>query len=65
MRRHPLYLAFGLLLIGGFAYAESRGWTLGRATEGRSAAGPRSVRENPGSSRSVYVGGASRYRGGK
>ena len=63
MRRHPLYLLFGILLVGGFAYAESHGWTLARASEGR--AGPRSVRDNPGSSRSVYVGGATRARGGK
>ncbi len=65
MRRHPLYLAFGILVVGGFAFADSRGWILGSSTEGR--AGPRTVRDNPGSSRSVYIGGSSsgRYRGGK
>ena len=62
MRRHPFYALFGLLVLGTFAAAELRGWTLLRATEVRNV--PRSVRENPGAYRSVYVGGR-RYPGGK
>lgn len=62
MRRHPIYLLFGLLVVGGYAAAELRGWTLLRATEVRNV--PRSVRENPGAYRSVYRGGG-RYLGGK
>jgi hypothetical protein len=57
-----MYLLFGLLVLAGFGAAEFRGWTLLRASETR--VGPRSVRQNPGSYRSIYVGG-SRYRGGK
>ena len=62
MRRHPFYLLFGLLVIGTFVAAELRGWTLTRTTEVRNV--PRSVRENPGAYRSVYVG-VRRYPGGK
>jgi hypothetical protein len=62
MKRHPIYVLFGLLVLGGFGAAELRGWTLLRATEVRNV--PRSVRENPGAYRSIYVGGG-RYRGGK
>ncbi len=62
MTRHPKYLLFGLLVLLGFGAAEFRGWTLLRPGESR--VGPRSVRQNPGSYRSIYVGG-SRYRGGK
>ena len=62
MKRHPVYILFGLLVLGGFCAAELRGWTLLRPTEVRNV--PRSVRENPGAYRSIYVGGG-RYRGGK
>jgi hypothetical protein len=31
MRRHPMYLLFGLLVLAGFGAAEFRGWTLLRA----------------------------------
>ena len=55
MKRHPLYLLFGALVIGAAALADARGWTLARTTERRPTAGaPRSVRENPGAYRSVY-----------
>ncbi len=66
MRRHPLYLLFGGLVIAGAALADMRGWTLARATERRPTAGssPRSVRENPGAYRSVYRS-SGRYRVGK
>lgn len=62
MRRHPIYFLFGLLVLGTYGAAELRGWTLLRATEVRNV--PRSVRENPGAYRSIYVGGG-RYLGGK
>ena len=54
MRRHPIYLLLGALLVGGAVFADARGWTLASATERRAAAGPRSVRENPGAYTSVY-----------
>jgi hypothetical protein len=60
--RHPIYLLFGALVLGAFAAAELRGYTLLRPTEVRNV--PRSVRENPGAYRSVYVG-SPRYRRGK
>ncbi len=60
--RHPVYLLFGVLVLGAFAAAELRGYTLLRPTEVRNV--PRSVRENPGAYRSIYVG-STRYRRGK
>ena len=62
MRQHPIYFLFGLLVLGGIATAELKGWTLLRATEVRNV--PRSIRENPGAYRSIYRGGG-RYMGGK
>ena len=64
MRRHPFYLLLGALLVGGAVFADARGWTLASATERRSAAGPRSVRANPGAYTPVYRGSA-RTRLGK
>ena len=60
--RHPFYLLFGALVLGAFWVAEMRGYTLLRPT--RVSGVPRSVRENPGAYRSVYVG-SSRYPRGK
>ena len=62
MRRHPVYLAFGLLVLVAVGAAELRGWTLLRATEVRNV--PRSIRDNPGAYRSIYLG-RGRYLGGK
>ena len=62
MRRHPIYLLFGLLVLGAVSAAELRGWTLLRATEVRNV--PRSIRDNPGAYRTIYRGGG-RYMGGK
>ncbi len=62
MRRHPIYLLFGLLVLGAVGAAELSGWTFLRATEVRNV--PRSIRENPGVYRSIYIGGR-RYPGGK
>lgn len=61
MRQHPFYLLFGLLVLAGFGAAELRGWTLIRPAEVRNV--PRSVRENPGAYRSIYVGGGRRIGG--
>ncbi len=60
--RQSLYVLFGLTVLLGFGVAEFRGWTLLRPGESR--VGPRSVRQNPGSYRSIYTGGGS-YRRGK
>jgi hypothetical protein len=62
VRRHPIYLVFGLLVLGLVSAAELSGWTLLRATEVRNV--PRSIRDNPGAYRTIYVGGG-RYMGGK
>lgn len=62
MRRHPFYLGFGLLVLVAVGAAELRGWTPLRATELRNV--PRSIRDNPGAYRTIYVGGG-RYMGGK
>jgi hypothetical protein len=56
------YLVYGALLLALTATAEWRGWSLADRNEGHTD--PRSVRNNPGSYRSVYIGG-SRYRYGK
>lgn len=62
MPKHPLYLAYGILLLATTTIAEYRGWTLTRINENKVA--PKSIRDNPGAYRSTY-GGYSRYTGGK
>jgi hypothetical protein len=57
-----VYVAYGLLVLGLLGVAEFRGWSL--ASVSRVSNVPRSVRDNPGSYRSVY-GGYHRYSGGK
>jgi hypothetical protein len=62
MRRlSPLYLLYGLAVVGALAAAEWRGLGLWTGSEARGV--PRSVRDNPGSYRSTYVGGPRYYRG--
>jgi hypothetical protein len=61
--RHPVYLVFGLLLIGGLAAAEWRGWSMSQTTEVKNV--PRTVRDNPGSYRPHYLYYGSRYSRGK
>jgi hypothetical protein len=56
------YLVFGLLLLGGTAMSEYRGWILPRPTTVSNV--PRSVRDNPGAWRSIYRG-SPRFFGGK
>lgn len=60
--RRGLYLAVGVLMIAGAAFADLRGWVARGASVAR--AGPRSVRENPGAYRPVYRSSA-RFRHGK
>jgi len=57
-----LYLLFGFLTLGTAAYGQYRGWSLDRISELKSV--PKSVRDNPGSYRSVYSG-YHYYTGGK
>jgi len=57
-----LYLAYGLLVLGGTAFAQHSGWSLDRISQLNNV--PKSVRDNPGSYRSVY-GFYHRYTGGK
>lgn len=57
-----LYLAYGFLVLGGTAFAQSHGWSLDRINQMKNV--PNSVRDNPGSYRSVY-GFYHHYTGGK
>ncbi len=50
--KHPLYLAYGLALLGLTGLAEYRGWSLLRVNEVKDV--PKSVRDNPGAYRSHY-----------
>ena len=56
------YLAYGLLVLGTTAFAQYRGWSLTSTNELKNV--PKSVRDNPGSYRSVY-GFYHHYTGGK
>lgn len=60
MRR--LFLIYGMAVLAVAAWAEYRGWSLNRISELPNV--PRSVRDNPGSYRSVY-GFYHHYTGGK
>lgn len=57
-----LYLGYCLLVLGGAAFAQYSGWSLDRISQLKNV--PKSVRENPGSYRSIY-GGYHHYVGGK
>lgn len=57
-----LYLAYGLLVLAALAMSGYRGWTLLPVNQLRNV--PRSVRDNPGSYRSVYSS-YHHYTGGK
>ena len=56
------FLIYGLAVLGGVAVAEYQGWSLNRVDEVLNV--PKSVRDNPGSYRSVY-GYYHHYTGGK
>lgn len=62
MFRHPIYLAYSLILMGLLTIAQLRGWSFTRMNQLTNV--PRTVRDNPGSWRSVY-GYNPRYFGGK
>jgi hypothetical protein len=57
-----LYLLYGLIVMGTLLVAEYRGWSLDSVNEVKNV--PRSVRDNPGSYRSVYSS-YHHYTGGK
>jgi len=56
------FLIYGLAILGLLGWAEYRGWSLNRVDEVLNV--PRSVRDNPGSYRSVYSS-YHHYTGGK
>jgi len=56
------YLAYGVMILATLAMAEYRGWSLDSVNEVKNV--PRSVRDNPGSYRSVYSS-YHHYTGGK
>jgi len=62
--KHPLYVAYGVIVLALAATAELRGWTLRRADELHVDA-PRTIRDNPGAYRPIYRGTAGRYMRGK
>ncbi len=56
------YLLYGMIVLGMLGTAEYRGWSLTPVNEVKNV--PKSVRDNPGSYRSVYSG-YHHYTGGK
>jgi hypothetical protein len=56
------FLIYGLAVLGGVSLAEYQGWSLNRVDEVLNV--PKSIRDNPGSYRSVY-GYYHHYTGGK
>jgi hypothetical protein len=57
-----LYLMYGMLVLGTVGYSEYRGLSLDNMNQVKNV--PRSVRDNPGSYRSVYSS-YHHYTGGK
>jgi len=57
-----LYLAYGAAVLLALVVAQDNGWSLARVNEVKKV--PRSVRDNPGSYRSVYSS-YHHYTGGK
>ena len=63
--KHPLYVAYGVIVVLLAAAAELLGWsTRGRADQARVDA-PRTIRDNPGAYRPIYRGTGGRYMRGK
>jgi hypothetical protein len=60
--RNPLYMAYGVVLLGLLGAAEYTGWSFQKVNEVKNV--PKTVRDNPGAYRSHY-GGYYRYFGGK
>lgn len=59
---HKIYLLYSLFVVAGVGFAEYRGWSLDSMNQLHNV--PRSVRDNPGSYRSVYSS-YHHYTGGK
>ena len=57
-----LYILYGAAVLVGLSVAQYQGWSLARVNEVKNV--PRSVRDNPGSYRSVYSS-YHHYTGGK
>ena len=57
-----IYLLYGVAVLGLMATAQFRGWNMSAVNEVKNV--PRSVRDNPGSYRSVYSS-YHHYTGGK
>jgi hypothetical protein len=57
-----LYILYGAAVLVGLSIAQYQGWSLARINEVKNV--PRSVRDNPGSYRSVYSS-YHHYTGGK
>jgi hypothetical protein len=57
-----LYMLYGAAVLVGLSIAQYQGWSLARVNEVKNV--PRSVRDNPGSYRSVYSS-YHHYTGGK
>ncbi len=57
-----LYILYGSAVLVGLSIAQYQGWSLARVNEVKNI--PRSVRDNPGSYRSVYSS-YHHYTGGK
>jgi hypothetical protein len=60
--KNPLFLIYGVMMLGLSTFAQYRGWSFSRINEQKVL--PKSIRDNPGAYRSTY-GGFSRYIGGK
>lgn len=57
-----IYMLYGLLILATVGYAQYSGWSLDTMNQLKNV--PKSVRDNPGSYRSVYSG-YHHYTGGK
>jgi hypothetical protein len=57
-----MYLIYGIAVLAGVGVAQFEGWSLASVNEVKNV--PRSVRDNPGSYRSVYSS-YHHYTGGK
>jgi hypothetical protein len=62
MTFRKIYLIYGMLVLGTVGVAQYRGWSLDSMNQVKNV--PKSVRDNPGSYRSVYSG-YHHYTGGK
>ena len=60
--KNPLFLVYGVMLLGLSTYAQYSGWSFSRINQQKVL--PKTIRDNPGAYRSMY-GGYSRYIGGK